>query len=58
MQKENSIKVLEELDKGMFCNIGLPLTNSMKSDVTAMYLGKDKDGRYNFYDGGGACRYF
>lgn len=32
----------------MFCNIELPLTNSMISNVTAIYLGKDKDGRYNF----------
>ena len=29
MQKEDSIKVLEELQNGMFCSIGLPLTNSM-----------------------------
>ena len=27
-------------------------------DVTAIYLGKDKDGRYNFFDGGGACGTF
>lgn len=54
MQKEDSIKILEELQNGMFCSIGLPITNSMRSDVTAMYLGKDKDGRYNFFDGGGA----
>lgn len=58
MQKENSIKILEELQNGMFCSIRLPLTNSMKSDITVMYLGKDKDGRYNFYDGGGASGTF
>ena len=58
MQKVDSIKTLEELQNGMFCSIGLPLTNSMRSDVTAMYLGKDKDGRYNFFDGGGACGTF
>ena len=46
MQKVDSIKTLEELKNGMFCSIGLPLTNSMVSNVTAMYLGKDKDGRY------------
>lgn len=56
-QKKDPIQVLEELEKGMFCNIGLPLTNSLRSDITAIYLGKDKDKRYNFYDGGGACRY-
>lgn len=58
MQENNSIEILNSLDKGNFCNIGLPLTNSMKSNVTAIYLGKDKDGRYNFYDGGGACGTF
>lgn len=58
VEQNNSIQILEELDKGNFCNIELPLTNSMKSDITAMYLGKDKDGRYNFYDGGGASGTF
>ena len=57
-QEKNSIEVLEELGTGMFCNIELPLTNSMISNVTAIYLGKDKDGRYNFFDGGGACGTF
>lgn len=51
MQEKDSIDVLEELDKGRFCSIGLLLTNSMRSNVTAIYLGKDKDGRYDFYDG-------
>lgn len=58
MQKNNSIQILEDLEKGNFCGIELPLTNSMKSNITAMYLGKDKDGRYNFYDGGGASGTF
>ena len=57
-QEKSSIEVLEELGTGMFCNIELPLTNSMTSNVTAIYLGKDKDGRYNFFDGGGACGTF
>ena len=50
MEEKNSIEVLEELGTGMFCNIELPLTNSMTSNVTAIYLGKDKDGRYNFFE--------
>ena len=58
MQEQNSIKVLEELGTGKFCNVGLPLTNSMVDNVTAVYFGKDKDGRYNFYDGGGVIRTF
>ena len=58
MQEKNSIQVLEEIVAGKFCVIGLPLTNKMTSDVTVIYLGKDKDGRYNFYDGGGNCGAF
>ncbi len=58
MQEKNSIKVLENLGIGMFCNVGLPLTNSMSSDVISIYLEKDKDGRYNFYDGGGSIGTF
>ena len=58
MKEKNPIEILEELSIGMFCNIELPLTNSMTSNVTAIYLGKDKDGRYNFFDGGGACGTF
>lgn len=58
MEEKNSIEVLEELSAGMFCNIELPLTKSMKSNVTAMYMGNDKEGRYNFFDGGGACGTF
>lgn len=58
MEQNNSMQVLNDLERGMFCSIGLPLTNSMKSDITVMYLGKDKDGRYNFYDGGGASGTF
>ena len=30
MEEKNSIEVLEELSAGMFCNIELPLTKSMK----------------------------
>ncbi len=58
MQEKDSIQILEEMGTGMFCNIELPLTNSMKSDVISVYLGKDKDGRYNFFDGGGAIGTF
>lgn len=58
MENNNSIKTLEELERGMFCVIGLPLTNTMVSDITVVYLGKDKEGRFNFYDGGGNCGTF
>lgn len=58
MQEKDSIQTLEEMQTGMICSIGLPLTNSMKSDVMSIYLGKDKDGRYNFFDGGGVIGTF
>ena len=59
MQEKDSIQILEEMTTGMLCSIELPLTNSMKSDVISIYLGKDKDGRYNFLiDGGGAIGTF
>lgn len=58
MQEKNSIQILEEMGTGMFCSIELPLTNSIKSEVISIYLGKDKEGRYNFFDGGGAIGTF
>ena len=58
MQEKDSIQILEEMETGKFCIIGLPLTNTMRSNVTVIFLGKDKDGRYNFYDGGGNCGAF
>ena len=58
MESEKSIQMLEQLNAGKFCIIGLPLTNTMVSDITVIYLGKDKDGRFNFYDGGGNCGAF
>lgn len=58
MQEKDSIQILEEMQTGVICSIELPLTNSMKSDVISIYLEKDKDGRYNFFDGGGAIGTF
>lgn len=58
MQEKDSIQILEEMNIGTICFIELPLTNSMKSDVTSIYLGKDKEGRYNFFDGGGVIGTF
>ena len=58
MKEDSSIQVLEKLNAGKLCVIGLPLTNTMINDIVVIYLGKDKDYRYNFYDGGGNCRCF
>lgn len=52
---EDSIEVLETLERVMFCIITLLLIKSNVSDVVFIYLGKDKKGRYNFYDGRGYC---
>ena len=44
MEKQEAIDYLNNLQPGMFCNEVIP--------ITAMYMGKDKDGRYNFIDTG------
>ena len=36
----------------MFCTVNLPLYGNEVIPITAMYMGKDKDGRYNFIDTG------
>ena len=51
MQEKDSLQVLEKIETGMFCKVGLPLTHSKTSDVISVYLGKDKQDRYNFYGG-------
>lgn len=37
----------------MFCTVNIPLYNDEKIPITAMYIGKDSDGRFNFIDSGG-----
>lgn len=52
MEKENAIKYLDNLQQGDFLTINIPITADQKVQVTAMYVGKDKEGRYNFMDKG------
>ena len=50
MEREDAIKYLENLQQGEFLTVNIPIIADKKIRVTAMYVGKDKDGRYNFID--------
>lgn len=52
MERQEAINYLNNLQKGMFCTVNLPLYRNEVMPITAMYMGKDKDGRYNFMDTG------
>ena len=52
MEKEDAIKYLENLQQGDFLTVNIPIIADKKIQVTAMYVGKDKEGRYNFIDSG------
>lgn len=52
MERQEAINYLNNLQKGMFCTVNLPLYGNEVMPITAMYMGKDKDGRYNFMDTG------
>ena len=50
--ENDSIEYLEHLEPGEFCTVNIPLFNNEIIPVTAMFMGKDKEGRYNFIDTG------
>lgn len=52
MEREDAIKYLENLQQGDFLTVNIPIIADKKIQVTAMYVGKDKEGRYNFIDSG------
>ena len=52
MEKQEAINYLNNLQKGMFCTVNLPLYGDEVIPIKVMYIGKDKDGRYNFMDTG------
>ena len=52
MKNQEAIDYLNNLQQGMFCTVNIPICNNEKIPITAMYMGKDKDGRYNFIDTG------
>lgn len=50
MENKEAIDYLNNLQQGMLCTVNLPLYGNEVIPITAMYMGKDKDGRYNFID--------
>ena len=52
MESQEAIDYLNNLQKGMFCTVNLPLYGNEVIPITAMHMGKDEDGRYNFIDTG------
>lgn len=52
MIAEQAIDYLENLERGNFLTVNIPIFRDETAQVTAMYLGKDKDGNYNFLDTG------
>lgn len=52
MENAEAIEYLNNLQRGMFCTVNIPLRNDEKMPITVMYMGKDKEGRYNFIDTG------
>lgn len=52
MKNKEAIQYLNNLQRGMFCTVNIPLFNNEKMPITVMYIGKDRQGRYNFIDTG------
>ena len=52
MIAEQAIDYLEKLERDNFLTVNIPIFRDETAQVTAMYLGKDKDGTYNFLDTG------
>lgn len=52
MQKDEAIDYLENLKIGNFLTVNIPISSNCNIPVTAMYVGKDKEGRYEFLDTG------
>lgn len=52
MESIDAIKYLENLKEGSFLTVNIPITKDTMQPITAMYVGKDEDGRYEFLDTG------
>lgn len=50
MKSEKTIDFLNQLQRGMFCTINLPLYKDEIKPITAMYMGKDEQERYVFLE--------
>ena len=52
MKEDEAIDFLENLEKGNFLTVNIPIYKGQIQPVTVMYTGKDNEGRYNFVDNG------
>lgn len=52
MKSIEAIKYLENLEAGSFLTVNIPIIRDTIKPITAMYVGKDEDGRYEFLDTG------
>lgn len=52
MREDEAINFLDQLEKGNFLTVNIPISRDNVIQVTAMYIGKDEMGRYNFADKG------
>lgn len=52
MNTSESIEFLNNMKKGQFCTVYIPLINEETIPITVMYMGKDREGRYRFMDTG------
>ena len=52
MKDIEAINYLDKMERGKFLTIKVPISKNNYIPVTAMYVGKDKDGRYEFLDTG------
>ncbi len=52
MIQDEAIEYLDKLETGMFLTVNIPIFRDEVKPVTVMYMGKDKEGRYNFIDTG------
>ena len=52
MKNVEAIKYLDNMEQGKFLTIKVPISRNQYIPETAMFVGKDKDGRYEFLDTG------
>lgn len=55
MKEKEAIDFLEQLETGRFLTVNIPLSSNENIPCTAMYMGKDNEGRYNFIDTSRFC---
>ena len=52
MKEFEAINYLESLEKGQYMTVNIPILGEESIPITAMYMGKDENNRYNFLDTG------